>query len=209
MMTATGWQAHSVRGFLSVVGGELGILGASFLAIHLVPNIAVAVRRTHDSNMSGWWALLFLVPTAAAPVENIPGLDDTMPIPIAVLALATLVAMIVILVRPSTPGPNRFGPNQHDQDGRREQQLVPPQNPFASAATTADRGTTPPRTGHPVRPGPHLGRLMASLPGRQPLTTLEQLERLAALRASGAIDDVEFSLLKSELLGAEAGQGTS
>lgn len=38
----------------------LAILGLAYLAI-FIPTIAVAVRRLHDRNMSGWWYLGFTV----------------------------------------------------------------------------------------------------------------------------------------------------
>ena len=53
----------------------------------LIPNMAVTFRRLHDIDRSGWWFLLILVP---------------------------VIGWIVLLVwhlKPSTPGPNRFGPH--------------------------------------------------------------------------------------------------
>lgn len=56
-----------------------------WLAI-LLPYIAVAVRRLHDTDRSGWWVLISLVPI------------------IGVLVL------IYFYVQRGTEGPNRFGP---------------------------------------------------------------------------------------------------
>jgi uncharacterized membrane protein YhaH (DUF805 family) len=53
--------------------------------VFLVPYIAVAVRRLHDADRSGWWLLLTFVP------------------------LGNIVLWIWFCM-PSTPGPNRFGP---------------------------------------------------------------------------------------------------
>lgn len=53
--------------------------------VFVVPYFAVAVRRLHDTNRSGWWKLLLFVP------------------------LGNIVLMIWFCL-PSTPGPNRFGP---------------------------------------------------------------------------------------------------
>jgi len=39
-----------------------GILQMIFALALLVPSIAIAVRRFHDINMSGWWILLGLIP---------------------------------------------------------------------------------------------------------------------------------------------------
>ena len=43
--------------------GELpGLLNSVWGLAVLIPSIAVTVRRLHDTNRSGWWALLALVP---------------------------------------------------------------------------------------------------------------------------------------------------
>jgi len=38
------------------------LLFALFLMLHFIPNIAIAVRRLHDTGKSGWWYLLSLIP---------------------------------------------------------------------------------------------------------------------------------------------------
>ena len=53
----------------------------------LVPNLAVAIRRLHDTGRSGWWILIGLIP------------------------IIGLIVMIVFTVQDSEPGENRFGPN--------------------------------------------------------------------------------------------------
>ena len=37
-------------------------LSGAFTLATFLPNIAVSVRRLHDTNRSGWWLLLYLVP---------------------------------------------------------------------------------------------------------------------------------------------------
>jgi uncharacterized membrane protein YhaH (DUF805 family) len=37
-------------------------LSWAFSLATLLPNIAVGVRRLHDTNRSGWWLLLYLLP---------------------------------------------------------------------------------------------------------------------------------------------------
>ncbi|MEY4761997.1 MAG: hypothetical protein RLZZ200_1853 [Pseudomonadota bacterium] len=44
------------------MGTERGLLGTLYLIATLVPWVAVAVRRLHDTDRSGWWALLIPVP---------------------------------------------------------------------------------------------------------------------------------------------------
>jgi uncharacterized membrane protein YhaH (DUF805 family) len=39
-----------------------GIFGAIVGLVLLLPNIAVGIRRLHDSGRSGWWLLLVLLP---------------------------------------------------------------------------------------------------------------------------------------------------
>lgn len=57
-----------------------------FELITVLPTLAVGCRRLHDSDRSGWWQLVGLVPI----------IGD--------------VALIVLTCLPCTPGPNRFGP---------------------------------------------------------------------------------------------------
>ncbi len=56
-----------------------------FFLATLVPSIAVAVRRLHDADKSGWFLLLSFVPLAG-------------------------IVLLVFYVLPGTPGENRFGP---------------------------------------------------------------------------------------------------
>ena len=44
------------------MGDQIGLLGGIFLLGTLVPDIAVAVRRLHDSGRSGWWLLIGFIP---------------------------------------------------------------------------------------------------------------------------------------------------
>ncbi|SDK28349.1 Uncharacterized membrane protein YhaH, DUF805 family [Ferrimonas sediminum] len=39
-----------------------GLLGALYSLAVLIPSLAVAVRRLHDTGRSGWWLLLLLIP---------------------------------------------------------------------------------------------------------------------------------------------------
>ncbi len=64
---------------------QMGILGAIYSIGVLVPGIAVAVRRLHDTDRSGWWLLLSFVP------------------------LIGTIVLIVFLAARGAPGTNRFG----------------------------------------------------------------------------------------------------
>ncbi len=81
--------------------GEISALGYVFIAILvvfylavLIPGIAVAVRRLHDRDMSGWWYLGFIV------LSMIP-----------FVGIVASIAMLVIFCLKGTDGDNRFGPD--------------------------------------------------------------------------------------------------
>ena len=63
-----------------------GVLGGVTLFGLLLPSVAVLVRRLHDINKSGWWALISLVP------------------------LLNLI-LLVFCCMDGTKGENRFGPD--------------------------------------------------------------------------------------------------
>lgn len=70
-----------------------GIIGSPFLLCNLyglaamLPNLAVTVRRLHDTDRSGWWVLITLIPLVGS------------------------IVFLVFMCLDSTPGDNRFGPN--------------------------------------------------------------------------------------------------
>lgn len=70
-----------------------GLLGIFYLGV-LIPSIAVAVRRLHDRNMSGWWYLGFIA------LSFIP-----------LVGFVASIAMLVIFCLKGTDGDNRFGPD--------------------------------------------------------------------------------------------------
>lgn len=67
---------------LLVIGGALMLI---WLAITIVPTIAVTVRRLHDIDRSGWWWWLNIV------------------------CCIGWIVLLVFQLLPSTPGPNRYG----------------------------------------------------------------------------------------------------
>lgn len=72
---------YSIFDTAGVVIGILAVLGL------IVPNLAVLVRRLHDTNHSGWWFFISAVPM-------IGGLW-----------------LLFLLVSAGTPGDNKYGPN--------------------------------------------------------------------------------------------------
>jgi uncharacterized membrane protein YhaH (DUF805 family) len=119
--------SFGVFGF-PLVGDETGMGSRSiwpilaFLSIvvpHAVPWAALMVRRLHDMDRTGEWAVLALVPVGFI-----------VPFP--------MVGLVIWGTRPGTPGPNRFGPDPLGGD-------VPASAPAPAAAVAvgANASATP------------------------------------------------------------------
>jgi uncharacterized membrane protein YhaH (DUF805 family) len=112
VVTITGW-IDNVSGlhFVAPAAGAdpPGVLTTVFSLVTFVPGLAVAVRRLHDSNRSGWWVMLPVAPFLFVVVVAPFGLMVIfyMFVPLAMLLAAA--AFIVLLCLPGTRGPNRFG----------------------------------------------------------------------------------------------------
>jgi uncharacterized membrane protein YhaH (DUF805 family) len=76
-----------VLGIVDGVLGTGGILGLLYVLGTLLPLFGVSIRRLHDTDRSGWWLLIGLVPAVGA------------------------IVLLVFFVLDSTPGENRFGSN--------------------------------------------------------------------------------------------------
>lgn len=80
---------------LTVADMQLGLIAAGGVAITstiyqlavLLPSLGVSVRRLHDTDRSGWWMLIGLIP------------------------LIGLIVLLVFFIMASTPGENRHGSN--------------------------------------------------------------------------------------------------
>ena len=66
---------------------EAGTIGSLYGLALLLPGIAVTVRRLHDTDHSGWWLFITMIPVIGA------------------------IIFLVFLCSDSKPGENRFGPN--------------------------------------------------------------------------------------------------
>jgi uncharacterized membrane protein YhaH (DUF805 family) len=77
----------------SVIDGMIGISLLSWVLSLglLVPSLAVGVRRLHDTDRSGWWLLIGLVPLVGA------------------------IVLLVFACLDGQPGPNRYGPSPKHQ----------------------------------------------------------------------------------------------
>lgn len=80
---AVSFGGSSSESIISILGSLWGLYS---LAI-LIPSIAVSIRRLHDTNHSGWWLLINLIPFAG------------------------LIVFIIFMATDSQPGENRYGPN--------------------------------------------------------------------------------------------------
>lgn len=102
-------------GFGYGAGISGGVLANIFTLAVLIPNIAVAVRRLHDIDRSGWWILLPLLPYVIGIAAILSGAAaGSIPAMVVggVALLSGLVCAIVILVwycTAGTVGPNRYG----------------------------------------------------------------------------------------------------
>lgn len=115
-----------------VIGAALFSLGVQFL--FLWPITAVAVRRSHDRNMSGWWygayALFGLAVTLAGLTLQLLGVapeGETEAMIFAAVAYMEvglwLVFLVILGFLPGTRGANRFGPAPNS---RQENYRAPP-----------------------------------------------------------------------------------
>lgn len=66
---------------------EMGLLSGIYTLAVFLPGLAVTIRRLHDTDRSGWWSLIVLIPIIGA------------------------IALLVFMVLDSSPGRNRFGEN--------------------------------------------------------------------------------------------------
>ena len=74
---------------VAVVAGilHIGFLSALYGLAVLVPSLAVGVRRLHDTNKSGWWLLIGIVPVVG------------------------IIVLIVFYAQEGEPGENQYGPS--------------------------------------------------------------------------------------------------
>lgn len=76
----------SITGSFSPETG-MGVFGGIYALAVLIPGIAVSVRRLHDTDRSGWWLLIGLIPLIGA------------------------IVLLVFMVQDSKPSQNQFGSN--------------------------------------------------------------------------------------------------
>jgi uncharacterized membrane protein YhaH (DUF805 family) len=102
-----------------------GILGSIYSLITFIPGLAVAVRRLHDTNRSGWYLLLPIAPYILIILGIIlkgGGLVLTIIGGLAVLGLGIL--LIVWLATEGTSGENQYGSDPKGADGFSSNELL-------------------------------------------------------------------------------------
>lgn len=112
---------ESILGLKNMVA-TYGPLSLLFMLGTLVPSLAVGVRRLHDTNRSGWWILLPIVPyvvaiAMAGPAIMAGGLGAGLGLAMLFMLVGFVcaIALIVFVCIPSTPGDNRYGPNPYGE----------------------------------------------------------------------------------------------
>jgi len=112
---------------LAAAGGAVMIIFLLYMLyalVVLIPSIAVAVRRLHDTNRTGWWILGPLVPyvfmfLAGMMAMSSPDMAGLAGIIGLVCLLAVIVLALVLLVfyfLEGTKGPNQYGPDPKAPD---------------------------------------------------------------------------------------------
>jgi|GEM_PF-227825 len=175
----------------------IGLISGIVVLIHIIPGIAVSVRRIHDFDTSGWLYLVSLIP------------------------LVGLVFSIVIGCVPGTEGPNRFGPpvtgNTPPMPGHPMPGQPAPGHPMHSNSMPNNPMPNNPMQGNPMHGGPAQNPVGAAPQTNAPQsfmspppvpapdaatsqTSLEKLQRIGELRQQGVLSEAEFEKMKQELI---------
>jgi len=115
-------DGNSMDETLASGGAAIGLvlLWAVVVLAFFIPNLAVTVRRLHDTDRSGWWIMLywgpylasaFMTPAITGAAMNGGNLETMMGVSL-LFSGAQLIGSLVLLVflfLDGTPGMNRFG----------------------------------------------------------------------------------------------------
>ena len=95
--------------------GVLAVLNSLFGLVTLIPSLAVAVRRLHDINRSGFVLLKYGFAVGVILVLLVPAAFlGTFGVGLLVLAaIVVCVKFLILMVLEGDPGPNLYGPNPY------------------------------------------------------------------------------------------------
>jgi uncharacterized membrane protein YhaH (DUF805 family) len=92
------WMFYLMSIIFAVIIGALegmlrlpGLIGKIYPYTMALPTISVSVRRLHDTNRSGWWFLINLIPVIGS------------------------IFFLLFTIEDSTPGENKYGPNPKEE----------------------------------------------------------------------------------------------
>ena len=71
---------------IDAIIGTFGVVGGLVSLALLLPNLSVAIRRLHDTDHTGWWVLIGLIP------------------------IIGFIVLLIFYLRQSDPGENQYGP---------------------------------------------------------------------------------------------------
>jgi uncharacterized membrane protein YhaH (DUF805 family) len=107
---------ESILGINRMVGGVYGPLMILLWIGTIVPQISVGVRRLHDTNRSGWWLLLPLIPYGLAFILGGSAMMSGSMTGLGVAGLFLMIGavcaivLLIFMILAGTPGDNRYGP---------------------------------------------------------------------------------------------------
>jgi uncharacterized membrane protein YhaH (DUF805 family) len=113
---------ESILGIDKTVG-PYGYLSVLLLLGTIVPSIAVSVRRLHDTNRSGWWVLLPMVPYGIGIALAGPAILSGSMVGLGMAGIFFMIGLIcgivlfVFMVLPGTRGDNNYGADPYAGDG--------------------------------------------------------------------------------------------
>jgi uncharacterized membrane protein YhaH (DUF805 family) len=108
------------------LGTLFGIILSLYALAMIVPGLAVSIRRLHDTNRSGWWLLIDLIPFIG------------------------LIVILIFTIEDSQPGTNQYGPNPKAVAAP----AAPTPPPAASTAPPAAPPVQPAPPAAPTPPAP-------------------------------------------------------
>jgi uncharacterized membrane protein YhaH (DUF805 family) len=77
-------------GIIDAIIGTWGVVGGLAALALLLPNLSVAIRRLHDTDHTGWWVLIGLIP------------------------IIGFIVLLIFYLRQGDPGENQYGPPPAD-----------------------------------------------------------------------------------------------